>query len=147
MHWILIANASGARLLEEGLAGRLQVSQSFEHPESRVRSAAVGDARAGWSMGHDRHGGATYAARDTAQHKERLQFAVELAQFLEHRAQENRFDALTLFAPPDFLGELRSHLGQASARRVCASRAVDLTHVGVAELTQRIRHELAVQAG
>lgn len=143
MHWILIANASGARLLEQPQAGKPIVLQTFEHPASRVHSATLGDDRAGWSMGHDRYGGAPYNARDTAQHKERIQFAVELAQFLEQRAQENRFDALTLFAPPDFLGELRSHLGQASARRVSASRAVDLTHVGLAELGQRIEHELA----
>ena len=143
MHWFLIANSSSARLLEQQAPGKPVLLQSFEHPQSRQRSATLGDDRPGWSMGRDHRGGTPQSPHETPQDKERSHFATELARYLDKQALEGRFEALTLFAPPEFLGELRGHLGDIAARRVQASRPLDLTHLGLTELVQRVEQELA----
>ena len=141
--WILIANAAHARLLQQEPAGRLTVIQSLEHPASRTRSSMLGDDKAGREMSDAGFGGAAYAPRIDAQHKERLAFAQQLARLLEQGAQEQRYEALHLFASSPFLGDLKHAVGPAVRRLLVGSHDVDLTAVGPAELPARVEHELA----
>ena len=141
--WILIANATHARLLQREQASSIVVIQSFEHPQGRTKTSDLVDDRAGQCKTDHSFGGASYPPRLEAKDKEHLRFARELAKYLEHQAQQGNFHSLTLFASSPFLGEVKAQLGKATARLLTATHDVDLTSVGLVELDQRVAHESA----
>lgn len=139
--WILIANASRARLLQRELGCPLVVIHSFDHPKSRSMASELGDDRAGQEKADRAFGGSAYEPRMDPKEKEHLRFARELADYLEQQAQQGGFKSLALYASSPFLGELKSALGTATAGLVVATHDLDLTSVGLVELDQRIAHE------
>jgi len=141
-HWILIANASQARLLQQEQGGRMQVLKALEHPASRLHSSALGDDKAGRELSGHGFGGAAFEPRMDAQFKEHLRFARELADELEAGAREGRYGTLAIFASSPFLGELKHALHDGTSGLVTATRDVDLTSVGLAEIEGRVQHEL-----
>jgi protein required for attachment to host cells len=138
----LIANASQARLLQREPGCPLVVLQAFHHPESRLRSSELGNARSGFEMASQGYGGVAFEPRADAHRKEHLRFARELAAYLERAAADGRFRSLAILASSPFLGELRQQLGSATQRILSGIHDVDLTSVGLAELEPRIRDEL-----
>lgn len=141
--WILVANASRARLLQRAGSEPARVMATFEHPPSRQHAHVLSDDLSGRAQSDQGDGARAMTPRMDAQHKEHLRFAQELARHLEEGARQNAFSALVLFAGPPFLGMLREALGEASRRHLVASVPVDLTHVGEAELERRIAEERA----
>jgi protein required for attachment to host cells len=136
--WILIANATRARLLQREAGCPLVVIDSFSHPASRLKTSELGDAPAGQEKADRSFGGSAYEFRSDAHKKEHLHFAHELADYLEQQAQQGRFHSLALYSSSPFLGELKSALGTAAARLLTATHDVDLTSVGLVELERRI---------
>lgn len=141
--WILIANASHARLLEQTEDSRLRLLHSFEHPDSRKKGVELADDKAGREQSDRSFGGAAYEAQTDARRKEHQRFARELADHLEREARNNAFGSLQIFASSPFLGELKQELGGVTQRLLAGTHDVDLTAVGPAELGSRIEHELA----
>lgn len=142
-NWILIANASQARLLQQEEGCPIVVLKAFHHPASRQRSAVLGDDKAGKELSDRGFGGAAYEPRTDAQHKEFKHFAEELARELETAAQDHAFAALTVFASSPFLGVLKQELGEGTQRLLKNTHDVDLTSVGLAELEKRVQFEEA----
>lgn len=140
--WILVANASTARLFRQA-PGALAPIGTFQHPQSRMRSSTLGDAAAGRELSGRGFGGAAFEPRVDAQRKEHLHFARELGDMLEAGALEGSYASLRVFACSPFLGELKQALGAAAQRLLVGAHDVDLTHVGPAELAGRIRDEVA----
>lgn len=141
-HWILVANAARARLLQRPGVGRLSVLQSFQHPENRERSTRLGRDAAGREMTDRAFGGAAYQPRLDAQHKQQREFARDLAAHLERGARDGECETLSIFAPSPFLGQLKHELGDAARRVLVGTYDVDLSSVGIAEMDDRIRHEM-----
>ena len=143
-HWFLVANATRAHLYSRDDAeGKLQLVHAFEHPQGRLKSAELGDDKAGRELSGRGFGGAAYEPRLDAHRKEHVRFAHELCVFMEHEAHRGAFDALALFAPDPFLGEVKKALGPACTRRLAVASDTDLSHVGPAELARRIDTALA----
>ncbi|MGV3569390.1 MAG: host attachment protein [Ramlibacter sp.] len=139
--WILVANASTARLFRREAAGPLTAVGTFAHPRSRGRSSTLGDDKAGRELSGRAFGAAAFEPRVDAQRKEHLLFARELGDLLEATALEGRYGSLRLFAGSPFLGELKQALGSATQRLLAGAHDVDLTHVGPTELANRVREE------
>lgn len=135
-HWVLLANASQARLLERKSEVSLVPVHTFSHPASRERSSQLGDDKAG----REQHGfgGAAFEPRVEAQRKEHLKFAHEIAEYLEQAARTHRMESVVLFAAEPFRSMVTAQLGAASRRLLTGSHEVDLSKVGTAELSQRI---------
>lgn len=142
-NWILVANATEARLLQQEAGAPLVVLQAFHHPASRVRSSTLGDDKAGREGSDQGFGGAAFSPRTDAQTKEHLHFARELAQRLEQGATDGSYAALTIHASSPFLGELNHALGDHTRKLVAATHDVDLTSFGVGEIERRIGQERA----
>lgn len=142
-HWILIANASYARLLQQEGSARLVVLKSFTHSEGRSKISDLVTDRAGNEKTDRSFGGTTYQPRTDPKRKEHYRFAHELADHLERHAQLGSFESLTVFASSPFLGELKAELGSGAKRLLSGTHDLDLTSVGPAELERRIAHELA----
>ena len=141
--WILIANATHARVLRQEGDNRVTVLESFEHPQSRIKIGDLADDRAGQERTDRSFSGTAYTPRIDTKQKEHLRFARELSDFLERQARLNRFESLEVFASSPFLGELKAELGSATAQLVSGTHDLDLTAVGPAELGPRIAHEMA----
>lgn len=123
--WVLIANTTRARVLQQEPGSAMVVLESFVHPAGRGQpSEPLMDAR----------------------QKECTRFAQELAQYVELEARQGHFGGLTIFASASFHEELRASLGRITKRLLSGIHELDLTSVGVAELERRVSHELAVAA-
>lgn len=141
--WILIANATHARLLQRRSSERVEELKTFEHPQSRTKTTEVMNDRAGHTSGDRTFGGKTLQPHVDLRQKEHLRFARELAGYLEREALQGTFDSLEVFASSPFLGHLKAELGSATVRLLAGTHSVDLVAVGKAELARRIAHELA----
>jgi protein required for attachment to host cells len=141
-HWILIANATNARLLNQQESGAPVVLKSFTHSQGRSKISELVDDRAGHETTVRSFGGTTYQPRTDAKQKEHQRFAKELADHLERQAHMHSFESLEVFASSPFLGELKIEFGPATQRLLSGTHDIDLTSVGPAELKRRIAHEL-----
>jgi protein required for attachment to host cells len=142
-HWILIANATRARLLEQRPDEPLKELRTFEHAAGRSKISELADDRLGSERNDRVYGAAAYQPRMDAKHKEHRRFAHELAEYLERQAQLGAFRKLDVLASNPFLGELKAQWGDTTARLVASTHDVDLTMVGKAEIGRRIAAELA----
>lgn len=129
--WILIANGTRARLLQQQAGVPLVILESFIHPVRPADgfapdSSLFGDLEADWSRRH--------------QHTE---FARELAYRLEQEAQAQHFRVLTICACDPFLAELLEQLGKRTRALLAASHDADLTGLTLGEIEERLTHELA----
>lgn len=139
--WILVANATEARLLQQEPGTPLVVVQAFHHPASRVRTSTLGDDKAGRELSGHGFSSAAYEPRMDAQTKEHLHFARELAQKLEEGATQGSYADLSIHASSPFLGELKQALGEHTRRLLTGTHDVDLTSFGVNEIEARLQHE------
>lgn len=144
--WILIANATHARLLRRESGGLMVVLETFEHPEGRSKVSELADDKMGRENSDSSFGGSAYQPRVDAKQKEHARFACQLAGHLEQQAQQGSFRSLVIFASSPFLGELKAELGAATARLLSTTHDLDLTSFGLTELEQRVERELAPSA-
>jgi protein required for attachment to host cells len=142
-NWILIANATQARLFQQEGDGPIVLVASFSHPEGRSKVSELADDRAGHERSDRSYGGTAYEPRVDAKRKEHERFAVQLTEYLERAALQNTFASLAIFSSSPFLGELKAHMRDATLKLVSGAHDVDLTSVGVTELKRRIEYELA----
>lgn len=143
--WILIANATHARLLQHESGAPMVIVKSFAHPESRSKVSDRADDRAGHERTDHRFGGTSFQPRTDPQRKEHDQFAREIAAYLEAEALQGTFHSLRVFASSPFLGEIKARLGKASLQLLAGTHERDLTAVGLTELERRIAHEVAAR--
>jgi protein required for attachment to host cells len=142
-NWILIANATQARLFQEEGDRPIVLVASFSRPEGRGKVGELADNRAGHERSDRSYGGTADEPRMDAQRKEHECFAVQLTEYLEREALQKTFASLAIFSSRPFLGELKAHMGDATLKLVSGAHDVDLTSVGVTELKRRIEYELA----
>lgn len=141
--WILLANATRARLLQLERNERVTELETFDHPQSRSKISTLVDDRAGHESTDRSYGGTSYQPRTDARQKEHQRFAREIAEFLERQAHSGTYRSLAVFASSPFLGELKAELGNATGKLLSGTHDLDLTSVGPAELGRRIAREMA----
>lgn len=160
MRWVLVANASRARLFNQPkdnaeLPGVLQLIESFEHGESRARgmdltSDAPGRKPVGPSAGGS-YGGRSVAhglgrpgVEPTTDPKEveLIKFARELSARLERGLHDGQFTRLVISAPPHFLGVLKQQLDREVDKRVEVYLNKDLTQQELLTIEKQVQSEL-----
>ncbi len=140
--WVLVANAARARLLLQRTGHALQTLRHFEHPQSRLLATDLADDQQGRQASSRGYGAMAFAARQDPHRKAAVQFAQELAAFVEQAARERQFRQIRVFAAPPFLSLLRRHCGRATQRHLGGMFNVDLSGVDTAVLAQRIAREV-----
>ena len=137
-HWILVANASKARLFERSAFDQpLTELADWTHPESRLSASETERAPLGQSLA----GRAGLAPRSDIHQRHRSQFAQTLSQYLREAALNQRVKALTLVVSNPFLGELLVHLDAPVQKMLQAHHVLDLTSLSITELDHRMRRE------
>jgi protein required for attachment to host cells len=140
--WILIANATRARLLQQEPGQKVKELRSFEHLAGRSKIGELADDRSGSERNDRLYGAAAFQPRLDAKQKEHRRFARELAEYLEQQAQLGAYRRIEIFASNPFLGELKAVVGDATLRLVGGAHDLDLTMVGKAELGRRIAQHM-----
>lgn len=137
--WVVVANGSKARVLEQNPAKpeRWTEMECLLHPQSRLHGASAGHEPAGHAMA----GRTGLAQRSGPQEHERRAFAKQLADLLGAAVGEHRVGRIVVFASNPFLGELLAQLNGESRKRLAGSHALDLTGLGMHELTQRLHSD------
>lgn len=139
--WIVTANAARARFYERRADGSLAEIADLVHPESRQSGRDLASDRAGrseLSLGDQKRGRTANEPPTSVHEKEHERFAREVAAQLDAGVAGGRCQALVLLVAPAFLGELRQRLGDATAKAVRVSEAVDLTALPPHDLRPRV---------
>jgi protein required for attachment to host cells len=137
----LTANASVARLFERtSLLAPLIELADWMHPEGSMLASELENAPLGHSMG----GRAGLAPRLDLKHRERLEFAHELALWLREAVLAHRVHELVLFASDPFMGELLAQLDPGVQKIISLKHSLDLTSLPVHELERKVRVEFGV---
>jgi protein required for attachment to host cells len=138
--WVVVANAAQARLLAHDLASdSLVLLHRMWHP---VTCSPGGDSLAGRPAREaiDRSAGGNRLEpcadpRRTA----RLDFAREIADYLDDGHAHREFDTLCIAASSPFLGELQRELSDAVRRTLGGTADTDLTTLDLRPLLRRLR--------
>jgi protein required for attachment to host cells len=145
--WILVAHDAGARMFESRGPGKgLNLVETIEHPEGRLRDRDIVSDRPGRSFRKD-SGDPRRASmsRSEGPHDRAVaDFARALADKLKHARVENQYERLVLVAPPRFLGLLRSSLDGPTAQLVVGSIDKDLASSKEGELIEHLGEVIAV---
>lgn len=140
-NWLVVANASRARVLEESDQGGAYAHVAdLVHPESRQKGSALGGDRPGHvpGPGPGGIGSAALDSRTDPREREHDHFARELAALLDQGIAAGRCAGLVLVASNPFLGHLKQHLGGQAQKAVLRTVAADYTALTERELAQRL---------
>lgn len=140
-HWLLVANASRARLFERDPDnGALRELDGFVHPQSRLKGSDLRHDRAGAGAKGASH--ASFEPPTSPAEREELHFAAELASRLDAAARGHLMPGWALIASSPFLGRLRAALSATAAARLTQHVERDLTTLAGRELEERVRELL-----
>lgn len=136
--WILLCEASRARLFTNDGRGRLTEQSAYAHPGSRAHGLDMASDRPGRRSdgpGPHRSG----LSPDTEPKEvEAQRFAISLAALLKQGLNNHAYDELVLAAPPHFLGLLRNALDGQVAARIAATFDKNLIALNPREIEHRI---------
>lgn len=140
--WVLVCDASRARLFEVKQGDELGMIEELDHPSSRAKVRdIVADAhgrKPNGQPGHRNNHRPGAEADTDPKEVEAVKFAQTLAARLDKARVERSFDCLVLAAPPHFLGLLRGALDDQVQKLVALTVSKDLTGAPVRELQQRL---------
>ncbi|MBX3621631.1 MAG: host attachment protein [Rhizobacter sp.] len=145
-NWLVVANASKARVLEASdTAGVYTHVADLVHPQSRQKGGELAGDRPGHVPGPGPHGTGSAAldTRSDPREREHDHFARELAALLNGGVAAGRCAGLVLVASNPFLGQVKEHLGEQAKKQLLRTVAADYTALPERELAQRLseRHD------
>ncbi|KWT73313.1 Protein required for attachment to host cells [Variovorax sp. WDL1] len=141
--WILVANASIARLFRRGSASEALVPvETMTHRESRLKASELAHDRPGREANDNSSGANRFEPRSDVRRKEHLRFAHEISERLDKGLAAGEFGSLLVFASSPFLGELRALLSEPVEKHLKLALNTDLAGLDMAEIESRLPHVL-----
>jgi protein required for attachment to host cells len=136
--WILVANASLARLYEHlGPNKGLKLVKEMIHPESRLKNADLVTDRPGSMASAGNGQGAKQPQTQPKEHEAKV-FAQELAHQLYDGRTRNAFGRAIVFAPPAFMGMLNAVIDHPTAQLITDRFEKDYTKSPEPQLKERL---------
>ena len=136
--WILVANASRARLFAtDAKAEDWTLLAEMQHEESRSRSGFLLNQPDNPNAG-SLHKPQPENQPDARQELEEERFAREVAARIERGYEDHAFGRLVVAAPPGFLGALRKHFSKRVLDVLLTDVNKDYTSLPERELVERI---------
>jgi protein required for attachment to host cells len=137
--WILLANSTHARLIDDPGPGKpLTVLREFEHPEGRAKGLELVTDRPSRNAqgGND---SAMYTQRTDPRRAEREHFAHELTEVLDEGRRRGDYAHLVLVASNPFLGMLTSELDDSAKAMVTQTVPHDYLMMPLEDLKPKLR--------
>ena len=132
--WLVVANSSFAKIFKLEKKESLIEVESFEHPESRLRDSDLVSDKPGRgfeSVGQARH---AMESQSSPKHQEFINFAKQLAHYLESARNKGEYERLYIAASPVLLGLLRQALHPATTKLLRGEVDKDMTHMNPNEI-------------
>lgn len=142
--WILVANASNARLYQTPKAKLLNGSaalalvREFDHPDSRKKAGDLVADKSG-NFNNRVVGQGTFGEVTHPKRQEQDNFARELAKLLCDGQHRHSYDDLILVAPPQFHGLLHRYLNGSVEGLISLDIEKDYTSANESNLVQRLQ--------
>ncbi len=136
--WILVANASRARLFStDERAEKWDLREELFHEESRQRSGELLNQPDNPNAGTLRKPLAENQpnGRQSLEHD---RFAQQLAERLERGLNDQAYERLVIAAPPEFLGRLRKAVSKRVHQHLMLDMRADFSNIPAQELPERI---------
>lgn len=140
--WLLVANASEARLFTLTGKNDLKLIKEFTHPQSRLKDTEITSDRSGYFEKMSAGFGGNFMEPTDPKKYEADTFARELANELESGRVSHYYEALILIASPQFYGMLNKHLSNNVGNLVSTHIAKDYTKDRDRQLVSRIESYL-----
>jgi protein required for attachment to host cells len=141
--WVLVADGGHAKVFEaQGHGAELALTEVLALSADLPPSHELSSDRPGRdyeSQGHARH---AIESRSDPHRELKRQFAKRVADTLESKLAEKRFDHLVIVAPPPALGDLRGALAKDVRAKVTAELAHDLVKTPHSELPRHLQEVL-----
>lgn len=140
-NWLVVANASRARVLEETRRpGHYVHVADLLHPESRQKGSELAGDRPGHVPGTSAHGtgSSAFDPKTDPREREHDRFAREVAAALNEGIAGGRCAGLVLVASNPFLGHLKEHLSGQAHKALLRTVAADYTGLDEREIAQRL---------
>ncbi len=137
-HWILIANASHARLFARpSPAEPLAQLLTMRHARSRQKGVELaGDRRGREAFDHAVvH---SHEPNSEARRREHERFAIDIVRYLHAQAVIGNLKTLWIFASNPFLGELKKHLSQPLRKALQLTLDSDLSALSLSEIENHL---------
>lgn len=113
-HWFIVTGRKTAKIFTEiPNSGKLKLLKVFDNPLGREKNRALVRKQAGMgTRTQGRFGAARYMEpkRHDPHEQASVQFARQLAQFLDEQRLTRNFESLTIAAEPHFMGKLRAEM-------------------------------------
>ncbi len=136
--WVLVANASSARIFHLENMQKLVELKAFVHPESRMHEKDLVSSTPGRdsaSVGIRKH---ALEPKTSQKDQEFTLFAKSISDHLEQALKHNEFSELYIAAAPTFLGILRQNLHQSIQHMIKKEINKDLVHSSTREILDQI---------
>lgn len=140
--WLLVANATIAKVYDNPKVGELHLIETLEHPEGRLAAQELESDARGQEFSRIGKSANTYEPAVGPEKQQMAIFAREIGEFLEHRRQENSFERLFIAAAPGILGMLRQAISQPLSETVVAEESKDLTSQNPDQLLKNLTFAL-----
>lgn len=141
--WILVANASRARLFSAGLSkGPIEEIETLVDPEGRAHERNLTSDLPGRT--YDRAGQGRHAKEGKIGIKQQkhIDFAGRVANYLETGRAHNKYRHLFVVSAPAFLGLIRAKVSRDTAARVVSWVDKDLTLLSNEEIRKHLPEKL-----
>ncbi|MFP2899194.1 host attachment protein [Corallococcus sp. 4LFB] len=136
--WILVANASRARLFAtDAKAEKWDLIEQFQHDESRAKPVDLFNQPDNPNAG-TLHRPVPEVEPDGRRQLEHERFARELSGRLDRGVDSHAFDQVVIAAPPGFLGLLRGLLSTRVKQRVRLDLDADYSNLPARDLPDRV---------
>lgn len=139
--WILVADSSRARLFMADTASSPLVElETFTHPASRQHEQDITSDLPGRQNGKGLNGSFAHAMTQETDPKkqEAINFAREMATYLNKAHGKNKFKQLIIVAAPNFLGLLRDNLNDSTRRTMTLQLDKNLTQQNAQEIRKHL---------
>lgn len=136
--WVLVANASCARIFHLENMHKLVELKDFVHSESRLHEQDLTSSKPGRdfaSTGNRRH---ALEPKTSQKDHECALFAKILSEYLEAARVNKEFAQLFVIASPSFLGVLRQVLNPATVSLIAKEINKDVVHLSTSEILSQI---------
>jgi protein required for attachment to host cells len=140
--WILVCDASRARLFAVDGHGPWTLVDTILHPASQLKGADLAADRPGRSHQRTSEGRSAMEPHTDPREVEAEHFAGELAARLYEGHGKNAYRDVVLVAPPRFLGLLRGAIDEQVAKQVRGSVDKDLTKIAARDLPEHLKDVL-----
>ena len=137
--WIVVADSCRALIFSiEGNPKRLLPVRELNHPESRMTVRELVHDKPGRAF--ERKGDVQHVVTKAFNPKtiEKRKFSLELAHTLDLARKEGFMERLVIVAAPSFLGDLRSHLTDQTARLVTLELPKNLSQLTSREIQSHL---------